>query len=248
MAHYSTLQDYHFSADADDIRGAHLHSMENQKIGKIDDVIFDHQTGEIRYLVVDTGRDRKVLIASNHLYRSLADEEDFETDISAAEVDRLPRFDQNMLRDEEKWREHEAGHHKAWKEQEERLLAEYKEKWHEGPVQHRHGSDRNVTPEDLPSGSSAEAGKRIVTGADLTPRRIAGKFPGVGRPMVGTSNPNAVETTLLPARDEGEEEPRFGSAPPSPRWHAFQQNIRQNLDDIRARCTTCCRPSQSRVA
>jgi len=116
-------------------------------------------------------------------------------------------------------------------------------------VQHRHGSDRNVTPEGMPeSGSSVEAGERIVTGADLTPRRIAGKFPGVGRPMVGTSNPNADETTLQPARDEGEEESRFGSAPPSPRWHAFQQNIRENLNDIRAHCLTCCRPSQSRVA
>src|SRR5919108_3379717 len=107
MAHYATLDEYHFTADVDDIRGANLYSSDNKKIGKVKDVIFDHATGEIRYLVVDIGHDRKVLVPSNHLYRSVVDEEDFETDISAAEIDRLPRLDEKMLKDEKKWRGHE---------------------------------------------------------------------------------------------------------------------------------------------
>jgi sporulation protein YlmC with PRC-barrel domain len=248
MAHYATLDEYHFSADVDDIRGANLYSSDNKKIGKVKDVIFDHQTGEIRYLVVDAGLDRKVLVPSSHLYRFLADEEDFETDISAIEIGELPRFDESMLKDEKQWREHEEEHRTAWKEQEKRLLAEYKQKWHESPVQHRKGSDLDITPDMEPeSASPAEAGERIVTGADLFPRRIAGKFPGAD-PMVSPGNPDPGETTLQPAREQSGEASVFGSAPQSPRWHGFQENIRQNLEDIRARCITCCRPSESRVA
>src|SRR5437868_4557336 len=170
MAHYATLHDYRFTADADDIRGSSLHSSDNKKLGKVVDVIFDHGTGEINYLVADVGHDRKVLVPSNHIYRSIADEDDFETDISAAEIERLPRFDDKMLDDEKNWTKHEEQHRKAWKEQEERLLAEYKEKWHEAPVAHRHGSDRNITPDEVPGAEPAgRAGERIVTGADLTP-------------------------------------------------------------------------------
>jgi sporulation protein YlmC with PRC-barrel domain len=90
MAHYAMLQDYHFSADVNDIRGANLYSADNKKVGKVVDVIFDHATGEIRYLVADVGRGRKVLVPSNHVYRSIVDDEDFDTDISAADLDRLP--------------------------------------------------------------------------------------------------------------------------------------------------------------
>ncbi len=249
MAHYAMLDEYHFAAEADDIRGANLYSADNQKIGKVKDVVFDHGSGEIRYLVVDAGRDRKVLVPSNHIYRSLADEEDFETDITAAELQHLPRFDETVLKDEKKWREHEEEHRKAWKAQEERLLAEYKQKWDEGPVQHRQGSDRNLTPdEDLEAEPSSEAGERIVTGADLFPRRISGKFPGVGAPMTVPGNPTGDELTLHPTRAEDEEAPVFGSAPPSARWHTFQENVRQNLEEIRGRCATCCRQGESRVA
>ena len=57
MAHYGTLRDYRF-ADLDtdeDIRGAHVYGRDDEKLGKIDDVIFDHTTGNIRYVVIDTG-------------------------------------------------------------------------------------------------------------------------------------------------------------------------------------------------
>ena len=249
MAHYAMLNEYHFSADVNDIRGANLYSADNKKVGKVVDVIFDHATGEIRYLVADVGHGRKVLVPSNHVYRSIVDEEDFDTDISAADIDRLPRFDENMLKDEKKWREHDEEHRKAWKEQEERLLAEYKQKWHEAPVQHRHGSDRDITPDEEPQPETTEPTReRIVTGADLFPRRIAGKFPGVGRPMVTPSNPNADEITLEPSREESDETTLFGSEPPSPRYHSFQENVRQNMEEIRLHCTTCCPPSESQVA
>jgi uncharacterized protein YrrD len=58
MPHYGTLRDYHFTdvdEATDDIRGAKVYGLNDEKLGKIDDVIFDHSTGDIRYVVVDTG-------------------------------------------------------------------------------------------------------------------------------------------------------------------------------------------------
>jgi uncharacterized protein YrrD len=48
MAHYGTLRDHRFDDDVDDIRGASLYGMDDEKLGKIDDVIFDHGSGAIR--------------------------------------------------------------------------------------------------------------------------------------------------------------------------------------------------------
>ena len=73
MAHYGTLRDYHFvdNESADDIRGgSKVYGLNNEKLGKIDDVIFDHSTGQIRYVVVDTGgwlSSKKFIVPSHRL-------------------------------------------------------------------------------------------------------------------------------------------------------------------------------------
>ena len=41
--------------EGDDIRGANPYGRDDSKLGTIDDVIFDHSSGAIRYIVVDTG-------------------------------------------------------------------------------------------------------------------------------------------------------------------------------------------------
>jgi sporulation protein YlmC with PRC-barrel domain len=48
MAHYGTLRDYHLvdnESAADDIRGSKVYGLKDEKLGKIDDIIFDHSTG-----------------------------------------------------------------------------------------------------------------------------------------------------------------------------------------------------------
>jgi len=55
MAQHGMLRDYRFTEAAEDIRGSKLYGLNDEKLGKIDDVIFDHSSGTIRYVVVDTG-------------------------------------------------------------------------------------------------------------------------------------------------------------------------------------------------
>ena len=49
MAHFGTLRDYHFNdvdEATDDVRGSKVYGPDDEKLGKIDDVIFDHSTGQ----------------------------------------------------------------------------------------------------------------------------------------------------------------------------------------------------------
>ncbi len=58
MAHCGLLRNYRFpdsSEAAEDIRGAKLYGGDDEKLGKVEDAIFDHSTGLIRYVVIDTG-------------------------------------------------------------------------------------------------------------------------------------------------------------------------------------------------
>src|ERR1700757_1073753 len=55
MPHYGTLRETKLQQDADDLRGAEVYGVNDEKLGKVDDVIFDHSSGDIKYVVVETG-------------------------------------------------------------------------------------------------------------------------------------------------------------------------------------------------
>jgi len=69
MAHYSLLRDYRFANAVDDIRGATLYGSSDEQIGTMDDIVFDHKTGDTRYVVVDLGH-HKTLVPSGRVCRS----------------------------------------------------------------------------------------------------------------------------------------------------------------------------------
>jgi sporulation protein YlmC with PRC-barrel domain len=80
MAHYGMLRDYRFSEDVDDVRGATVYGLEDEKIGKIEDVIFDHSSGQIRYAVVDSGgwlKSKKFLVLADRILPHSKNADDF---------------------------------------------------------------------------------------------------------------------------------------------------------------------------
>jgi len=136
MAHYGLLRDYRFDEEgtADDIRGAHVYGRNDEKLGKIDDVIFDHSTGAVRYVVVDTGgwfSHKKFLVPPHRLHTAAEHEGDFAVNLDKAQIETLPRYDEADLESEEKWKRYEKRYDAAG---------------HAGPVHHRRGSEHDVTP------------------------------------------------------------------------------------------------------
>src|SRR5438270_32864 len=100
MVHYGTLRDYRFSdTDADDIRGSKLYGLNDEKLGKIDDVIFDHTSGGIRYIVVDTGgwlSSKKFIVPADRLRASAEHEDDFQADLNKQQIERFSSFEDKL--------------------------------------------------------------------------------------------------------------------------------------------------------
>src|SRR5436190_20382911 len=68
--HLGTLSSFRFADDATDLRGTTLYGVGDEKLGTIDDVIFDHGTGRIQYAVVDTGgwlRHRRFIVPADRI-------------------------------------------------------------------------------------------------------------------------------------------------------------------------------------
>ena len=214
MPHYGTLRDYQFSdaETADDIRGAKIYGRDDEKLGKIEDVIFDHSTGVISYVVVDSGglfSSKKFLVPPHRLHRSADHQDDFAVNLSKEQIESLPPYKESDLESEGKWRNYDAL---------------YKSAWHAGPVQHREGSDRDVTPtaDEMP----AESGS---IGEQLTPSERA-----------------EINSRIIPAGAD-EVTIQSSAAGIGSRWLTFEERLRQRRREITRACTTCAvGPASSR--
>jgi hypothetical protein len=186
------------------------------------------------------------------VYRSTVDEENFETDLTRDDLERLPKFDDKALHDEQHWRAHLDDHRKSYEAVRERLEKEYKEKWDDGVVQHRLGSTHNITPEasELPAAGGAGE-ERQVSAADLSPERMTGKFAGTNAPMFN-STPMPEPTRMRPAGTAARAEdavqgsgmqPRMreedmGRELP-PRFNRFAEAVRSRRVEICGVCSAC---------
>jgi sporulation protein YlmC with PRC-barrel domain len=212
MSHYGLLRDYRFEDlnTTDDIRGAAIYGRDDEKLGKIDDVIFDHSTGSIKYVVVDTGgwfSTRKFLVPSQRLQSSTKHDGDFTVNVDKQQIEAFPPYNESELHSDEKWKDYEKKFDRAWES---------------GPVQHRQGSDRDITP--TPSEMPAQSGS---IGSQLTPSERA-----------------EVNSRIIPA---GANEVNIESSAVGigSRWSNFEDRLRQRRKEVTRACTTCTvSPSQ----
>ena len=206
MAHYGNLRDYRFSGveNTDDIRGSNVYGLDDDKLGKIDDVIFDHSSGNIGYVVIDTGgwlSSKKFIVPADRLRASAKHEDDFEISASKRQIEAFPRYDENDIYSEDRWKDYEK---------------RYKEAWHDGPAQHRRGSDRDITP---------------------TPEEMPAQAGSIGS-QLSTSERAELNSRIVPAGDNVVTIQNSAAGIGS-RWLNFESRLRQHRRDITQTCTTC---------
>jgi hypothetical protein len=235
MAHYGTLRNSTIGEAGEDIRGSHLYGTDDEKLGKIDDVIFDHSTGDIRYAVVDTGgwlSSKKFLVPANALHASTKHKDDFEANLSKQQVESFPPYNESDLDSDTKW----SGYERS-----------YRAKWVADPVMHRAETDRNVTPTTKQTTgniqsetAAAEAhGQPVPRMPSVSTSTERADLEAAGRPT-GRIIPAGTDTVVISSNAEG-----IGG-----RWDTFQSRLRERRKEAVASCRTCAgeaatRPNES---
>ncbi|PYX87113.1 MAG: hypothetical protein DMG68_12870 [Acidobacteria bacterium] len=239
MVHYGTLRDYRFSdTDADDIRGSKLYGLNDEKLGKIDDVIFDHTSGGIRYIVVDTGgwlSSKKFIVPADRLRASAEHEDDFQVDLNKQQIESFPPYNEEDVKDEKRWGDYEN---------------KYRSKWETGPVMHRAETDRNITPttSQMTQGTGAtgplvgENNRPAGSGSSST---SSGMASGTSTASSVTAE-SGVNRTVTPIRTDTD----LGIEPTGPgrRFSSFEDKLRQRRAEIISGCSACgTQPSSERL-
>jgi PRC-barrel domain len=219
MAHYGRLATYQFPDRAEDIRGATLYGLNDDKLGKIDDVIFNHSTGNVTYLVVDTGgwlNTKKFLVPADRIPASSNNEGDFVCDLDKQQIETFPPYDEKDLDSEERWTDYEG---------------KYRAKWETSPVMHREGTDRNVTPttqqlQGNPSSIRASQGKprSVPERRDLDPESVSAASVSTGRVVPAGTDTVVIENSVV----------GIGG-----RWDTFQARLRERRKEAIAGCRSC---------
>ena len=258
MPHYGVLRDYKFE-DVQDVRGAEVYSVNDEKLGTIDDIIFDHSTGEIRYAVVDTGgwlKSKRFLVPINRIEPYGNHEDKFYAELDKERIQMLPEFNDETLKSESQWKDYESSYH---------------DRWNEGTVMYNKDTGHIVTPplnevegtrtEPL----SVEAKRSLMR--DFTPEKM-----GKRDELLGVA-PSGDDVTLRPKKasiagredvimqqeeskaplqepgiyrldevPEAEKKPDVSEPPNATygrRWIDLQQKLREGRDKVVADCPLC---------
>ena len=187
MPHYGLLHD-HKMEDIDDLRGAEVYGVNDEKLGTIDDVIFDHSSGEIRYIVLKTGgllSGKRVMVPANRVEPYGNHDDKFYAELDKERLEMLPEFNDDKLKTEGDWAQFEKN---------------YEERWNDGTVMYNKDTGRIITPptneQVQPAGGQPLSQQaRESLNRDFTPQRM-----GKRDELWGVGDSGTGKTTLRPKK------------------------------------------------
>lgn len=188
MPHYGILREYRFEGEIEDLRGAEVYGVNDEKLGKIADVIFDHANGDIRYVVLNTGglfSRKKVMVPASRIEPYGNQEDKFYAELDKERLEMLPEFDDHMLAADYDWSNYEK---------------EYEKRWNDGTVMYNKDTGRIVTPpvEEVKGArrTPLSAEGRESLRRDFTPQKMGqeddllGVASGTGKTTLQPSKPS----------------------------------------------------------
>jgi sporulation protein YlmC with PRC-barrel domain len=232
MAHCGCLGNQSVPADVHDIRGTTIRGADGEKLGTVNDVIFDHDTMEMRYLVVDSEgwlEAGTFLLPAHSVYKDTDHNAGLATPAGKQHIQNAPNYDQESLKSSDEWGKYER---------------DFKKYWEEDPVLHMKGSDRIITPPEEPGDQASSASQETrpsgdgeINAADLFPERMTKVFTD--------TEPGSSKITMRPQAVARDEDAASGVALLKPRWwDAFENYLNRKRDDIQSRCPQCASKGQ----
>jgi sporulation protein YlmC with PRC-barrel domain len=186
MPHYGILRD-HKMEDIDDLRGADVYGVNDEKLGTIDDVIFDHSSGDIRYIVLKTGgmlSSKKVMVPANRVEPYGNHDDKFYAELDKERLEMLPEFKEDTMKAQGDWSTYEK---------------DYEKRWTDGEVLYNKNTGRIITPpmeQVQPAGSQPlNQQARESLDRNLTPQRM-----GKRDELWGVGDSGTGKTTLQPQK------------------------------------------------
>ena len=187
MPHYGLLHD-HKMEDIDDLRGAEVYGVNDEKLGTIDDVIFDHSSGEIRYILLKTGgllSGKRIMVPANRVEPYGNHDDKFYAELDKERLEMLPEFNDDKLKTEGDWAQFEKN---------------YEERWNDGTVMYNKDTGRIITPPtneqvQPTEGQPLSQQARESLNRDFTPQRM-----GKRDELWGVGDSGTGKTTLRPQK------------------------------------------------
>jgi hypothetical protein len=212
-----------------DVRGTTVRGADGEKLGEVSDVIVDHETMEIRNLVIDSQgwlESGTFLLPADRVSLDQNDQDNLAAATTRRQVREAPNYNTQAQGSGNEWNQFET---------------EFNKYWDEEPVMHIKGSDRIIT---MPEPSSArQENSRFesrvtrdeendLNPADLFPERLA--------PVFSDTAPGGGKLTLRPKAVARVEEAASGVTLLKPHWwESFENYLKLNKDDIQAKCPEC---------
>ena len=202
MPHYGILRD-HKMEDVDDLRGADVYGVNDEKLGTIDDVIFDHSSGDIRYIVLKTGgllSRKKVMVPANRVEPYGNHDDKFYAELDKERLEMLPEFKEETMKAQGDWSTYEK---------------DYEKRWNDSAVMYNKNTGRIITaPHEeevgpaIGSRSAPASGRRL----DLKPEKMGkeddllGVASGTGKTTLRPKKPSigGKEDVEMMQRERGE--------------------------------------------
>jgi hypothetical protein len=150
------------------IRGINIYGIDNEKLGTVDDALVDDVTGDLRYLLVDSGwlRSHRFLVPADQIF-SYNDSDDLYANLHKADVESLPELRDDTLLTSDAFAMYESDYRRAWRYDADpgrvrpsNRLVTFRRSLHDVVLPDRTGEKRSVSRADIPASYVATGSPR----------------------------------------------------------------------------------------
>lgn len=227
MTHNGSIGNRVVPEDVRDIRGTTVRGQDDTELGEVVDVIVDHETMEIRYLVIDSRGwlpGINFLLPADRISADQREHDNLAAGVTRQQIANAPQLDNKSATRGDEWKKYQH---------------EFKKYWDEEPIMHMKDSYRIITPPHESTPTQATSSKQIIDSGDRE-LNAAQLFPDRISPVFSDPEPSSGKVTLRPKSAARAETAASGVSMLKPSWwEAFENYLRLNKDDVKAQCSQC---------
>lgn len=150
------------------IKGINLYGVDNEKLGSVQDALVEDSSGDLRYLLVDSGwlRSHRFVVPADQVF-AYNDSDDLFANLRKTDVESLPEFHDDTLLNSESFARYDSDYRRAWRYDADPArmrassrLGMFRQRVHDVVLRDRTGEKRSVSRADIPAAYVATGSPR----------------------------------------------------------------------------------------